>query len=170
MILGQPMTRCLRQPYDRIAPVRNEKVKRTWARATAVELGYGGIAAVSQMTGLAPNTVSAGIRKVQHPEALTASTRIHRPGADRRSIVPHDPDPHPPPCWPWSPPPFGAIPNARYSWSSKSLRNLTSELRTQEYRVSDCTVSKLLKQGSYLGRPIGFVQTKAERKSNTLKK
>jgi len=46
-----------------------------------MELGYGGITAVSRMTGLAPNTVRAGIRDVQDPE-VQAAPRIRRPQDD----------------------------------------------------------------------------------------
>ncbi len=125
MVLGQQMPRFLRQQYNKIAPVLNEKVKRTSAGATAMELGYGGIAAISQMTGLAPKTVRAGIREVQHPEARAASTRIRRPEAGRRSIVQHDPTLMPALLALVAPATWGH-PERPLLWSPQSLRNLAS--------------------------------------------
>jgi len=90
MIGGQEVRQWLHQPYAKIVPVLNEKAKRIWAGVTAMELGYGGMAAVSRMTGLAPNTVRAGIRDVQDP-AIQASPRIPRPGAGYKTIVQNDP-------------------------------------------------------------------------------
>lgn len=46
-----------------------EKTKRAWAGVTAARLGYGGVTAVSQMTGLALNTMRADIRDVHDPAA-----------------------------------------------------------------------------------------------------
>ncbi len=125
----------------------NEKAKRFWDGATALELGYGGITAVSRITGLAPNTVRAGIRVVQDPEDQ-ASPRIRRPGAGRKTIVQNDPTLVPAllarvaPATRWDP-------ERPLLWSSKSFRNLVTELRTQGHPVSERTVSKLLKEAGY---------------------
>lgn len=137
----------LRQQYEKVVPVLNEKAKRFWAGATAMELGYGGVAAVSQITGMAPNTVRAGIRDVQDPEMQT-SPRIRRPGAGRKRIVEHDPTLMQALLDLVAPVTRGD-PERPLLWSSKSLRNLATELRAQGHRVSERTVSKLLKQANY---------------------
>jgi len=89
MVVGQEIRQFLRRQYAKGAPVFNEKAKRFWAGATALELGYGGITAVSRITALAPNTVRASIRDVQDPE-VQASPRILWPGAGRKTIVQND--------------------------------------------------------------------------------
>ena len=103
----------------------NEKAKRFWDGATALELGYGGITAVSRITGLAPNTVRAGIRVVQDPEDQ-ASPRIRRPGAGRKTIVQNDPTLVPALLALVAPATRGD-PERPWLWSSKSFRNLVTE-------------------------------------------
>jgi len=53
------------------------------AAAEARSLGWGGISAVAQATGLSDRTIRTGIRELDDPEAL-ASSRQRRPGAGRR--------------------------------------------------------------------------------------
>ncbi len=147
MVVGQEISQFLRRQYATVAPVFNEKAKRFWAGATALELGYGGITAVSRITGLAPNTVRAGIRDVQDPE-VEASPRIRRPGAGSKTIVQNDPTLVPALLALVAPATRGD-PERPLLWSSKSLRNLVTELRTQGHPVSERTVSKLLKEAGY---------------------
>jgi len=42
MAVGQEFRQFLSRQYTKMGPVLNEKVKRLWAGATALELGYGG--------------------------------------------------------------------------------------------------------------------------------
>ena len=147
MALGQQIIAFLPQQWAKLAPVLNEKAKRFWAGATALELGYGGIAAVSQITGLAPNTVRTGIQDVQTPEVVE-SPRVRRPGAGRKPIVQRDPTIVPDLLALVAPATRGD-PERPLRWSSKSLPKLTVELRTQGHTVSERTVSKLLKQEGY---------------------
>ena len=68
----------------------NEKAKRFWIEATEMELGDDGVAAISKITGLAPNTVRTGTRDTQDPQ-FQASPRIQRPRAGHKAIVQHNP-------------------------------------------------------------------------------
>ena len=52
----------IRQKYALLRLELDERARRCWAAAEALALGYGGVAAVAQATGLARNTVAAGIR------------------------------------------------------------------------------------------------------------
>lgn len=83
MGITHEIRRFLKNQYVTMMPVLNEKAKRIWAGSTARGLGYGGITAVSQITGLAPNTVRAGVRDVEDPD-VRLSSRIRRPGAGRK--------------------------------------------------------------------------------------
>ncbi len=51
MAVGQEIRQFISRQFAKMGPVLNEKTKRLWAGATALELGYGGVAAVSQLTG-----------------------------------------------------------------------------------------------------------------------
>ena len=147
MAVGQEIRQFISRQYAKVGPVLNEKAKRLWAGATALELGYGGVAAVSQLTGLAPNTVRAGMLDIQDPE-IQASPRIRRPGAGRKPIVEHDPTLVADLLVLVAPATRGD-PERPLLWSSKSLRNLATELRGLGHRLSAQTVSKLLKQAGY---------------------
>ena len=47
-----------------LSPVMDERVRRHWAATEAMALGWGGISAVAAATGLARNTVAAGVREL----------------------------------------------------------------------------------------------------------
>jgi len=92
------------------------------------------VAAVSQLTGLAPNTVRAGMLDIQDPE-IQDSPRIRRPGAGRKPIVEHDPTL----VADWLAlvaPATRGDPERPLRWSSKSLRNLATEWRGLGHQLS----------------------------------
>ena len=51
--------------FDALQPVLDERSRRLWAGAEAQAIGRGGIARVSQATGLSRDTVRAGLREVR---------------------------------------------------------------------------------------------------------
>ena len=66
----------------------DERSRRQWAAAEAREHGYGGVTAVARATGLARNTIAAGIRELeyreQHPdEPVPARLRNSGAGSPR---------------------------------------------------------------------------------------
>ena len=60
------------EKYRALAPVMDERMRRQWAGIEAKTLGWGGIAAVAEATGLARNTIKTGIREVEDREAHPA--------------------------------------------------------------------------------------------------
>jgi hypothetical protein len=147
MGITQAIRRFLKDQYVTMMPVLNEKAKRIWAGSTARGLGYGGITAVSQITGLAPNTVRAGVRDVEDPD-VRLSSRIRRPGAGRKPFSETDPTLVPALMALLAPATRGD-PERPLLWVSKSLSNLTAELRAQGHTVSEGTVSHLLHAAGY---------------------
>ena len=147
MQVGQDIRQFLREPYATMVPVLNEKARRFWAGATAARLGNGGITAVSHITGLAPNTVRAGVRDVQDREIAT-SPRIRRPGAGRKPLSATDPTLVSALLELVAPATRGD-PERGMLWVSKSLRNLAAALRAKGHPVSERTVSKLLRARGY---------------------
>lgn len=75
----------LRQKYEWLSSVMNEKVQRQWAAAEALTRPRGGISLVAQATGLSRTTIAAGIRELRTdrppvaPRA-TPAERVRRPG------------------------------------------------------------------------------------------
>lgn len=81
--------------FDALQPVLDERSRRLWAGAEAQAIGRGGIARVSQATGLSRDTVRAGLREVQSgvaSPARAAGDRLRRPGGGRKSLVERDPE------------------------------------------------------------------------------
>ncbi len=53
---------CLRRKFGLLLPLMNERMRRTWAAAEAMEIGWGGVSAVVSATGLSHNTIDLGLR------------------------------------------------------------------------------------------------------------
>ena len=51
-IIGAEVVEQIRTKYEAFAPYLNEQTRRVWAAIEAQSLGYGGISAVSEATGL----------------------------------------------------------------------------------------------------------------------
>jgi hypothetical protein len=110
-------------------------------------LGYGGVTAVAQATGLARNTVAAGLRELRAPTGL-APDRIRHPGGGRKPLASADADLR------------GALdalvdpatrgdPGSPLRWTCKSTRRLADALTRQGHRVSPGTVARLLREAGY---------------------
>jgi hypothetical protein len=55
----------VRNKYQALKPVMDEKVQRRWAACEAMTIGWGGITGVSKATGISRPTIRAGIAEVQ---------------------------------------------------------------------------------------------------------
>ena len=139
--------RAIGERYRALAGELIERQRRLWAAAEARSLGYGGIAAVARASGMAENTIRAGLRELEQGDEIGAG-RVRRRGAGRRPLSEVDPkllddlrelvetgtrgDPEQP-----------------LLWTSKSVRKLASELRELGHSVSHETVARLLRQLGY---------------------
>jgi hypothetical protein len=138
----------IRAKYARLRGVMDERVTRLWAAAEAEALGYGGIAAVVQATGISKSRIRAGLRDLAE-EAASPSTepargqRVRRPGAGRPALVKVDPtlladleslvDPV-----------TRGDPESPLRWTCKSKDKLAAELREMGHKVSATKVGRLL--------------------------
>jgi hypothetical protein len=139
----------VRNKYQALYPVMDEKVRRRWAACEAMAMGWGGITAVAAATGLSRPTLRAGIAEVQGgvPRAEegqpTEAQRIRRDGGGRRRLTAGDrtllKD-------------LQAVlesstrgdPQSPLLWTSKSTRHLADALVQQGHRVSHHTIARLL--------------------------
>ena len=125
----------------------DERGTRRWAAAEAMSLGWGGITAVAQATGLARSTIQNGIAELKSPQVLPPD-RQRRPGGGRKSRE-HE---QPKLCQalerlvesgtrgdPMSP----------LRWTIKSTRVLARELRLQKFHVGSTKVGEVLKAMGY---------------------
>jgi hypothetical protein len=70
----------IRERFTAIAPPLDERSRRLLAATEARAAGYGGIAAVSQATGVAPSTIARGLQDLAAEDPL-APGRVRRPQA-----------------------------------------------------------------------------------------
>jgi len=68
----------IRCKYVALVDDLDERGRRRWAATESVSLGWGGIAAVAQATGISDRTIRNGIREINTENALSA---------DRPSLV-----------------------------------------------------------------------------------
>ena len=135
----------IRQKYQILLPSMDERMRRLWAATEAQALGWGGIARVAQATGLARNTITAGLRDLQRP--LPAG-HIRRPGGGPKPLTQTDPlleqavdrliDPL-----------TRGHPQSPLRWTCKSTRLLAEELTKQGHPIGARTVAALLHQAGY---------------------
>ena len=84
----------IRRKYRSLGPVMDERMRRQWAASEAEAIGWGGITAVSAATGLARNTVAAGVRELEHRRAHpreAVGVRVRGPGGGRKPLAEADP-------------------------------------------------------------------------------
>jgi len=110
-------------------------------------LGYGGVSAVAAATGIARNTIAAGIAESKRPDRLAAH-RIRRLGAGRRPLEETDPDLDAALDALVDPATRGD-PESPLRWTCKSTRRLARELTRQGHPVSPGSVARLLRAAGY---------------------
>jgi hypothetical protein len=132
------------QRFALLSPHLDERERRLFAATEANGAGYGGIAAVARITGIAPSTIGRGRDDLAGGERLEAG-RIRRAGGGRKSLVETNPDLVPALLALVEPTERGD-PMTPLRWTGKSLRRLATELRAQGHAVSHTVVGELLTQ------------------------
>ncbi len=131
--------------------VLDERSRRQWAAAEARDYGYGGVTAVATATGLARDTIAAGLRELEYRESHPdepVTERLRQVGAGRKPLTESDPTL------------LAALeallepltrgdPMSPLRWTCKSTRRLATELTSQGHRVGYRTVAWLLHEAGY---------------------
>jgi len=137
----------IREKYLAIASDLDERALRRWAAAEARSLGWGGIAAVAEATGLSDRTIRTGIKELEDSNAVP-SNRQRRTGGGRRSREVEQPEL------------LEALeelvepltrgePDSPLRWTCKSTRTLARELNEQGCQISSTKVGHLLRSQGY---------------------
>jgi len=137
----------IKNRYEKIASELTEKSRRCWAAVEALELGYGGVAAVSRATGLTPRTICHGIEELSH-KTQDSTGRQRKPGGGRKSLTEKQPgllDALEKLVEPYT----SGDPMKPLRWTCKSTTNLSDELKKQGFFISPTTVGGLLKKLGY---------------------
>jgi hypothetical protein len=137
----------IRQRFEALDPVLDERGRRRFAAAEAMTAGHGGIAAVSRATGLARSTVGRALSELRAGGAVDAE-RVRRFGGGRkpmsamdasliddlRSLVE---------------PTTRGDPQSPLLWTCKSLRKLSQSLRDMGHKIGRTLVGELLHKLDY---------------------
>jgi hypothetical protein len=139
----------LRRKYEALLPVLDERARRHWAAAEALHLGWGGISAVAHATGLARDTIYAGIDELGRPtQPGLAGSRIRRPGGGRKPLTVLDPA-LAPALDALVDPVTRGDPESPLRWTCKSTYRLAWELTRQGHPISPRSVAALLQAEGY---------------------
>jgi len=143
----------VRQKFEMLRSVMDERVTRLWAAAEALALGRGGSALVTAATGIRSKRVWLGKRELTDlaasaPRAKAQDQRIRRPGAGRKRLVDTDKtllsD-----LEALVEPVTRGDPESSLRWTTKSTSKLANELREKGHKVGPRTVAALLRKLGY---------------------
>lgn len=132
----------IRARFAAVLSELDERERRLLAAAEARAAGYGGIAAVSEATGLAASTIGRGLRELDEA-ALLAPGRVRRPGGGCKPRTETDPTLLPDLLTLVEPDERGD-PMSPLRWTCKSLRHLAAALNRCGHQVSHTVVGELL--------------------------
>jgi len=137
----------IRERYDALASLLDEKSRRLMVAAECKAWGGGGVSAVSKATGVSRQVIRQGLRELEQPATKTDG-RIRRPGGGRKKASAKDPtlisaleklvDPT-----------TRGDPESCLRWTCKSVRNLADELAAMGHAVSYPVVADLLHELGY---------------------
>jgi hypothetical protein len=137
----------LRQKFQSVWPLLDERTRRIMAANEAVSLGFGGISVVHRACGLSRRAIAKGVREIQ-AGIVPSEGRIRCPGAGRKAITVSDPrllealeemiD-----CQ------TRGDPQSPLRWTCKSTRTLAAKLTRHKHPVSHMKVAQLLHDLDY---------------------
>lgn len=140
----------IRCKFEGLLPVLDERARRHWAAVEAMNLGWGGVSAVSFATRLSRTTITSGIQELKQRKQTGEPTpaRIRKSGGGRKPIARYDPeilralerlvDPV-----------TRGDPQSPLRWTLKSTRRIADELTKQNHPVGARTVAGLLREAGY---------------------
>ena len=84
----------IKRKFQRMSAELDERGRRFWAANEAIELGYGGINAVAQATGLGISTIHRGCKDIRQDNIVIdyGKRRVRQPGGGRNLLSVVDPD------------------------------------------------------------------------------
>jgi hypothetical protein len=138
----------IKNRYKRIESALTEKTRRLWAASEALELGFGGVSAVSRATGIAPKTITRGIVEIESGGNKLPADKQRAVGGGRKKLTDKDPElqkaldkliePY-----------TSGDPMRPLRWTCKSTQKLADELSKGKRSISAKSVARLLKKNNY---------------------
>jgi hypothetical protein len=137
----------IRQRFEALAPVLDERGRRRFAAAEAASAGHGGVSAVTRATGIARSTIGRGLAELRADETPDVK-RIRRAGGGRKPLSDMDEsllndlrallEPE-----------TRGDPQSPLLWTCKSLRKLCQILRDMGHTIGRTLVGELLHKLDY---------------------
>jgi len=136
-----------------LASEMDERMRRLFAAAESLTIGYGGVSIVSRATGVSRHAIDAGVEELRQARRLgkrgdAAEGRIRKKGGGRKKNVVKDAtlegdlerlvDPV-----------TRGDPESPLRWTCKSVRKLAEELQRLDHEVSHTLVAELLQAKEY---------------------
>jgi hypothetical protein len=144
----------IKKRFELLAPALDERLRRLVASAEAEALGRGGIALVSETTGVSRRAIRVGKQELLELKGSAAGAsavlevRVRKPGGGRKRTIDKDPslkhdlnalvDPI-----------TRGDPESPLRWTCKSVRRLAAELRSRGHKVSHSLVAELREDMGY---------------------
>ena len=138
----------IRCRYEALVSYLDERGRRLFAAAEARAAGRGGIALVSEITGIAPSTIGRGLAELDGRQPAAAVNRVRRRGGGRKPATEKQPGL------------LAALkalvepvergdPERPLRWVSKSYRHLADALQELGYSISYRSIAALLAELGY---------------------
>jgi transposase len=135
-------TEAITQRFHLLAGVLDERARRLVAAAEALSIGRGGSIAVARATGISRRSIRQGIKELQG-ETGPVVGRVRREGGGRKKTVNKDPSLRDDLVRLMMPASQGDM-ESPLSWTCKSVRQLTEELKQVGHNTSHRLVAELL--------------------------
>lgn len=133
----------VRQKFDRLSCVLDERGRRVWAAVEAKSLGYGGQSIVAKATGLSRTTLYREGLENDQGALPHQPDRIRRKGGGRKKLTQMDPNLLVA-LEKLVEPTIRGDPESPLRWICRSTRQLAASLGKQGYSISHQTVASLL--------------------------
>lgn len=138
----------IKKRFSLLLPFLNERTRRLWAAAEAIDQGYGGISVTSRATGVSRRAIIEGCKQLHCPQNISSLTGVRQAGSGRKSVENKYPNikqeleslVDPLTC---------GDPESPLRWTCKSVRTLAVELEQKGIKVSYVAVASLLKEMGY---------------------
>lgn len=137
----------IRDKFQHLVSDLDERGRRRWAAVEAISLGWGGISAVAEATGISDRTIRTGIQELKDNDPLGVD-RQRCPGGGRKPHTKLQPSLVSSLDELINPTTRGD-PMSALRWTCKSTRTLAAELKKQGYQVGPSTVRVLLSELGY---------------------
>jgi hypothetical protein len=141
----------VRDKYQLLRDMLNERSRRLWAATEARSLGRGGIAVVMAATGMSSVTVDKGLKELDAMESggvVLPPERIRKPGGGRKRVKDTQPG-FTKALMRLVEPTARGDPESPLRWTCKSTYHLAAELGRQGFRVGPRTVAKALQEQEF---------------------